>query len=141
MNLKLRDITEYFFLNLVKSLFLVGAGIFFAISLSAYISHEIVNDLCRKISEPVLIMYASLIGLAAPGPRYIIYPILSRLRDFGVGTGVMVALISGHVLMEPSTFLMEIGFLGFRFPVKRLLVAFFVSFVSGIFAMFILGGA
>ena len=46
--------------------------------------------------------------------------------------GTLVALFSGgHVLIEPSTSLIEAGFFGWRFPVKRFIVSFIVTFLAG----------
>jgi len=86
----------------------------------------------QKISIPLQIFYAELIGFISPGPRYILYPILATLQELGVGTGIIIALISGHVLIEPSTFFIEIGFFGYRFPVKRFVVSLVITYFAGL---------
>lgn len=128
---KAKEITSYFFKKLWRTLFLVSAGLVFALTLSAFISPELIDGLKENIHAPLLIVYAELIGFIAPGPRYIIYPILAKLIDFGVGSGVIIALISGHVLIEPSTAFVEAGFFGYRFPLKRFIVSFIVTFLAG----------
>ena len=90
------------------------------------------NELKQKIPLPLQVIYAELIGFISPGPRYILYPILIKLKEFGVNYGVIIALISGHVLIEPSTIFVEAGFFGIRFPIKRFVVSFIVTFLAGI---------
>ena len=82
----------------------------FAITLSSLINIESIALLNKKISLPLQILYAELIGFISPGPRYILYPILIKLQEFGINIGVIIALISGHVLIEPSTVFVEAGF-------------------------------
>jgi uncharacterized membrane protein YraQ (UPF0718 family) len=118
--------------TLTKTLFLVSAGLAFAITLSTFIRPESIDWVKQNINTPLLIIYAELIGFIAPGPRYIIYPILVKLAEMNVGTGVIIALIGGHVLIEPSTCLVETGFFGWRFPLKRFIVSFIITFLAGI---------
>lgn len=123
--------------KLWRTLFLVCAGVLFAITLSSLINVESINLLQRKIALPLQIFYAELIGFISPGPRYILYPILIKLKDFGVNLGVIIALISGHVLIEPSTFFLEAGFFGWRFPIKRFVVSLIVTFLAGMVTVFL----
>lgn len=135
----LRDILFYFNNKFWRTLFLVSAGVLFAITLSSLINIETVNILKQKIVLPLQIIYASLIGFISPGPRYILYPILIKMRDFGIDLGVIIALISGHVLIEPSTVLVEAGFFGIRFPIKRFIASLFVTFLAGLLSSFLAG--
>ena len=134
----LKQATRYFFSRLWKTLFLVVAGIIFALTLGSFIDTSLVQNLQKTISAPLQILYAELIGFISPGPRYILYPVLAALKDYGVSTGIIVALISGHVLIEPSTFFVEAGFFGFRFPVKRFAVSLIVTYFAGIVTTLIL---
>ena len=127
-----KAVAHFFLKSLCKSLFLIGAGIIFAISLSAFITTELINGLTGNVNECLLIIYAEMIGFISPGPRYIIYPILVKLKGFGVSAPILIALISGHVLIEPSTVFIEAGFFGYRFPVKRFIISFIVTFFAGI---------
>lgn len=122
---------KYFNQKLWRTLFLVAAGVLFAITISSLINIESVNILKQKVALPIQIVYAELIGFISPGPRYILYPILIKLRDFGMNIGVIIALISGHVLIEPSTVFVEAGFFGYRFPIKRFVVSLIVTFLAG----------
>jgi uncharacterized membrane protein YraQ (UPF0718 family) len=114
-----------------ETLFLVAAGTLFAIVLGALVPRELVYRLAERRDSPLLVIYAELIGFISPGPRYIIYPILKKLVEYGLPTGAIIALIGGHVLIEPSTAMIEAGFFGWRFPVKRFFVSFVVTFLAG----------
>lgn len=123
--------TEYVLRTLIKTLFLTSAGLALAISLGAFIREGFGTELEEKVGSSWLIVWAELIGFLSPGPRYVLYPILVKLAEAGVGAGAIVALIGGHVLIEPSTSLVEAGFFGWRFPVKRFIVSFIVTFLAG----------
>lgn len=114
-----------------KSLLLTTAGLAFAISLGAFVGKGLGAELQAKVGSVWLIVTAELVGFISPGPRYVLYPILVKLAEAGVGAGAIVALIGGHVLIEPSTSLVEAGFFGWRFPVKRFVVSFVVTFLAG----------
>ncbi len=133
----IRTISAYFVNKLWRTLFLVCAGVFFAITISNLINVDMVNILRQNISLPLQILYAELIGFISPGPRYILYPILIKLKEFGINTGVIIALISGHVLIEPSTVFVEAGFFGYRFPIKRFIVSLIVTFFAGMVTVFL----
>jgi len=96
------------------------------------------NAIENSISKPVQILYAALIGFISPGPRYILYPLLATLKEYGMSTGVIIALISGHVLIEPSTFFVELGFFGYRFPLKRFFISLLVTFIAGLLTTIII---
>ena len=49
-----------------------------------------------------------------------------------MGPAILLAFISGHVLIEPATFFIETGFFGWKFSVKRLLVSFIVTVLAGL---------
>ena len=137
MIMKSKVTGDSFLQSSLKIFFLVCAGILFAIALSAFVTHDLIDALKQKISSPVLILYAEIIGFLSPGPRYIIYPFLVKLKEFGLGAGVIVALISGHVLIEPSTAFMEAAFFGYRFPIKRFFISFVLTFLLGLFTLFL----
>lgn len=93
----LKKIILYYNEKLWRTLFLVCAGVLFAITLGSLMKIEVVNVLKQSIPLPLQLFYAELLGFISPGPRYIIYPILIKLQEFGVNIGVIVALISGHL--------------------------------------------
>lgn len=122
---------KLFIKTLWKILFLITAGLLFAIALSVFVTPEVINNFKFGISDPFLVVYAALIGFVLPGPRYILYPALAKLIGLGLGPGVVIALITGHVLIEPATFFVEAGFFGFLFPLKRFLVSFIITIGAG----------
>jgi len=126
----------YYNKKLWRTLFLVCAGLLFAITLGSLMKIEVVNVLKQSIPLPLQLLYAELIGFISPGPRYIIYPILIKLKEFGINLGVIIALISGHVLIEPSTFFVEVGFFGIRFPIKRFAVSLVITYLAGVITIF-----
>jgi len=132
-----KNIILYYNKKLWRTLFLVCAGLLFAITLGSLMKIEVVNVLKQSIPLPLQIFYAELLGFISPGPRYIIYPILIKLQEFGVNLGVIIALISGHVLIEPSTFFVEVGFFGYRFPFKRFTVSLIVTYLAGAITVFV----
>lgn len=131
----IKEILTYFNQKLWRTLFLVCAGVLFAVTLSDLINIEAIALLNKKISLPLQVFYAELIGFISPGPRYILYPILIKLQEFGINIGVIIALISGHVLIEPSTVFVEAGFFGYRFPIKRFVVSLIVTFLAGMLSV------
>lgn len=135
---KSSEVILYFLNRLWKTLFLVSAGLFFALTLGSFLSVDFVAKLQDNVSMPLQIFYAEIVGFVSPGPRYILYPILATLKELGISTGVIIALISGHVLIEPSTFFVESGFFGFRFPLKRFIIAFIITFLAGFITTFII---
>ena len=132
------EVLRYFASRLWKTLFLVSAGLFFALTLGSFLSVDFISNLQNNVAMPLQIFYAEIIGFISPGPRYILYPILATLKELGISTGVIIALISGHVLIEPSTFFVESGFFGFRFPLKRFIIAFIITFLAGYITTFII---
>jgi uncharacterized membrane protein YraQ (UPF0718 family) len=62
----------------------------------------------------------------------VLYPVFVELHQSGIGPAILVAFISGHVLIEPATFFVETGFFGWKFPAKRLVVSFIVTVLAGL---------
>jgi uncharacterized membrane protein YraQ (UPF0718 family) len=137
MGEKGKEALSFFFKSLTRTLFLVGAGILFASAISAFITPDIVRVFRDGVSEVLGIMAATLVGFAMPGPRYVLYPVFVELYRAGLGPAILVAFISGHVLVEPATFLIEMGFFGWRFPVKRLVVSFVVTVLAGLLTILV----
>lgn len=117
---------------------MIAAGLLFALALGSYIEPNVVESLKAAINRPLQVLYAELIGFVSPGPRYILYPILIKLKEYGISTGVIIALISGHVLIEPSTGFVESGLLGYKFPLKRFIASFIITYLSGLITLFVI---
>ncbi len=114
-----------------KTLFLVGGGLAFALALGGFLDEGVLADAEQGISESLQVVYATLLGFVAPGPRYIIYPVLAKLNQAGLGTAAIISMICGHVLIEPSTAMLEAGFFGWRFPAKRFVVSLVITLAAG----------
>lgn len=123
--------------SIARTLFLLTAGVVFAIVFSSYLSPNWIRNLQEGTNSFLLLVYAALAGFVLPGPRYILYPILARLTVLGLSPAIVITLICGHVLIEPSTFFIEAGFFGFRFPVKRFLASLAIALAAGIVTMLI----
>lgn len=135
---KAKEIRIYFFKKLWRTLFLISAGLLFALTISTFFDTILIEGLKEKINKPLQILYAEIIGFISPGPRYILYPVLLKLKEFGIGTGVIITLISGHVLIEPSTGFVESGFFGYRFPLKRFIVSFIITYFAGLLTIILI---
>jgi len=134
-----KEIIPFFLRHCIRTLLLVAAGLIFAVTLGSVMNVEFISSIERGISKPLMILDAELLGFISPGPRYILYPILVKLKELGVDYCVIIALISGHVLIEPSTFFLEYGFFGYRFPLKRFIASLIITYLAGLVTLFILG--
>lgn len=124
------NIARQFLRRLSRTVFVVGAGALFAIALGAFIRPDAVAALKARVPYPLRVICAELLAFLSPEPRYMSYPILAKLSHLGVDGGIIIALVSGHVLIEPAASLMEIGFFGYRFPLKRFLVSLILIFFA-----------
>ncbi len=132
-----KTVVSHFSKSLGKTLFLVGAGILFASSLSAFIGPDMIKMLGDGVNELLAVAGATLVGFILPGPRYVLYPVFVELSRGGVGPAILVAFISGHVLVEPATFFVETGFLGWRFSLRRLAISFAVTVFAGVLTIIV----
>jgi uncharacterized membrane protein YraQ (UPF0718 family) len=123
--------------GIARTLFLLTAGVVFAIVFSSYLSPGWIRNLQEGTNSFLLLVYAALVGFVLPGPRYILYPILARLAVLGLSPAIIITLICGHVLIEPSTFFIEAGFFGFRFPLKRFLASLVIALAAGVITVFV----
>ncbi|MFP4459096.1 MAG: hypothetical protein ACLFSQ_05875 [Candidatus Zixiibacteriota bacterium] len=135
--ISLKEISDYTLQKLWKTMFLITMGILFATSISAFLNHDMISSIQNDLPFVFRIILAEIIGFIAPGPRFIIYPIMDELISFGVRGYILVALISGHVIIEPVTMFMEFGFFGISFPMKRIAVALVTIFGIAFFAWFL----
>ena len=124
------EVLKSYFRLLGKTMFLVGGGLAFALAFGSLLNNESMLTLKNSIAEPLQIVVSALIGFVAPGPRYIIYPLLAKLFEMGLSLSVIYALVVGHVLIEPSTAMLESGFFGWRFPLKRFAVSLVITLAA-----------
>lgn len=80
------------------------------------------------------ILIGSVAGGFAPGGPYVSLPIAAGLLRSGASVGTMVAFITGWSLLAFSRLPMEVGILGWKFTLIRLLSTFFFPPIAGIMA-------
>lgn len=80
------------------------------------------------------ILIGSVVGGFAPGGPYVSLPIAAGLLRSGASVGTMVAFITGWSLLAFGRLPMEVGILGWKFTLIRLLSTFFFPPIAGIIA-------
>jgi len=80
------------------------------------------------------ILVGSVAGGFAPGGPFVSLPIAAGLLRSGASIGTMVAFITGWSLLAFSRLPMEVGILGWKFTLIRLLSTFFFPPIAGIIA-------
>lgn len=130
MKVPVSEVFNSYLRLLAKTMFLVGGGLAFALAFGSLLDKEAMLTLKDNVSEPLQVVISALIGFVAPGPRYIIYPVLAKLFEMGLNLAVIYALVVGHVLIEPSTAMLEAGFFGWRFPLKRFTVSLIITLAA-----------
>jgi len=80
------------------------------------------------------ILVGSVAGGFAPGGPFVSLPIAAGLLRSGASIGTMVAFITGWSLLAFSRLPMEVGILGWKFTLVRLLSTFFFPPIAGIIA-------
>ena len=78
------------------------------------------------------LVYATILGILTPGPVYAIYPIVFALKKKGVQNGILVSYITGQTLMGPARVPLEIGVMGLRFFLYRLLLSLLMGPLAGL---------
>ena len=76
-------------------------------------------------------------GAFTPGGPYVSLPIVAGLLRSGASIGTTVAYITGWSLWGLTRLPMEVGLLGWRFAIIRLLSVIILPPIAGIFAQFI----
>ena len=80
----------------------------------------------------LLLFLAPLLGILTPGPVYAIYPIILVLKKKGVRMHVLVAYLTGQALIGPARIPFELGLLGGRFLLFRILISVFLGVLAGL---------
>lgn len=128
---------QYFAKRCIRIIFLVSAGVFFSLTLSSIISINIANQISTHLHFTIQILYAALLGFLLPGPRYALYPLLTNMVNLGFNYSVIFALICGHVLIEPSTAIIETGMFSYKFPIKRFIISLLLTFLFSVLTYYI----
>jgi len=83
------------------------------------------------------ILIGTVAGAFTPGGPYVSLPIVAGLLRSGASIGTTVAYITGWSLWGLTRLPMEVGLLGWRFAIIRLLSVIILPPIAGIFAQFI----
>lgn len=80
------------------------------------------------------IIIGTLAGSITPGGPYVSFPMAAALMQSGAGIGTIVAFISSWSLIAVARLPMEVGILGWRFAIVRLISVIIFPPISGLFA-------
>jgi uncharacterized membrane protein YraQ (UPF0718 family) len=85
------------------------------------------------------IMIGAIVGGLAPGGPYVSLPIVAGLLKSGASVGTMVAFLTGWSLWAVGRLPMEVGILGWRFTLIRLLSILIFPPIAGLIANYFFG--
>lgn len=86
------------------------------------------------------IFIGTIAGGLSPGGPYVSLPVVAGLLRAGASVGTMVAFLTGWSLWAVSRLPMDVGILGWRFTIIRLLCTFFFPPIAGYLAQVLFGG-
>ena len=86
------------------------------------------------------IFIGTIAGGLSPGGPFVSLPVAAGLLRAGAGIGTMVAYLTSWSLWAVSRLPMEVGILGWRFTIIRLLCTFFFPPIAGYLAQVLFGG-
>jgi len=82
------------------------------------------------------ILVGTLAGGFTPGGPYVSLPIIAGLLQMGAGIGTLVAFLTSWSLWAVARLPMEIGLMGWKFTLIRLVCTFFFPPLAGLLAQF-----
>lgn len=83
------------------------------------------------------ILVGTVAGALAPGGPYVSLPLVAGLLKSGAGIGTMVAFLAGWSLWAINRIPMEIGILGWKFTMIRLVSTFVFPPIAGLIAQWL----
>ena len=83
------------------------------------------------------IVIGTIAGGLAPGGPYVSLPVAAGLVRSGAGTGTMVAFLTAWSLWSVARLPMEVGVLGWRQTLARIVSTFFFPPIAGLIAQFL----
>ena len=87
------------------------------------------------------ILIGTVVGGILPGGPYVTLPLAAGLLRMGAGIGTMVALMTGWSLLAFMRMPIEIGIMGWKFALIRLVCTFFFPPIAGLIANRFFSGA
>lgn len=82
------------------------------------------------------ILIGSFAGALAPGGPFVSFPLVAMMMKMGAGVGTLVAFISSWSLLAVNRIPLEVGIIGWKFIVVRVLCTFFFPPLAGLLAEF-----
>ncbi len=117
--------------------------LFFAFILAGMVQvllpHELLAKWVGAESGMRGIIIGAIAGGLAPGGPYVSLPIAAGLLRSGASAGTMVAFLTGWSLWAGSRLPMEIGILGWKFTLIRIVSTFFFPPIAGVLANMLFG--
>jgi uncharacterized membrane protein YraQ (UPF0718 family) len=86
------------------------------------------------------ILIGTLAGGFMPGGPYVSLPLAAGLLRAGAGIGTMVAFVTAWSLWAVARLPMEVGIIGWKFTLIRLVCTFFFPPIAGVLAQFLFSG-
>jgi uncharacterized membrane protein YraQ (UPF0718 family) len=86
------------------------------------------------------IFIGTVAGGLTPGGPYVSLPVVAGLLRAGAGVGIMVAYLTAWSLWAVARMPMEIGILGWKFTLVRLVSTFFFPPLAGLIAHYLFSG-
>ena len=86
------------------------------------------------------ILIGTFAGAATPGGPFVSLPVAAGMLRSGASVGTMVAFLTGWSLVGLGRLPMEIGILGWRFTMIRLVSSFIFAPIAGLIAQALFGG-
>jgi uncharacterized membrane protein YraQ (UPF0718 family) len=83
------------------------------------------------------ILIGTVAGALAPGGPYVSLPVAAGLLQAGASVGTTVAFLTGWSLWAVSRLPMEVGIVGWRFTLMRIVSTFFFPPIAGLIAQVI----
>lgn len=107
--------------------------------IQAFLPRETLSKWIGSESGMRGILIGAMAGGFMPGGPYVSLPLCAGLMRSGAGVGTMVAFLTAWSLWAVSRLPMEIGIMGWRFTLIRLVSTFFFPPIAGLIAQFFFG--
>ena len=105
------------------------------------IPREIVSKWVGSESGMRGIVIGTVAGGFTPGGPYVSLPVVAGLLHSGASVGTMVAFLTGWSLWAFSRLPMEVGILGWKFTIVRIVCTFFFPPIAGFIAQTFFAGS
>jgi len=105
------------------------------------VPQELLSKLVGAESGMRGIVIGTVAGGFTPGGPYVSLPVVAGLLHSGASVGTMVAFLTGWSLWAFSRLPMEVGILGWKFTIVRIVCTFFFPPIAGFIAQTFFAGS